>query len=152
MTYYPDLGHETQIARGEHIRAVGWLHPDHEFPKGETTGEFRDKLREIASHWIESTVALRWAVAAGAHTCEFCGERGASGNSGVPYGDVLFVAPELICHYVEEHNYSPPVGFQKAVLECPLPGTEEYESIARSFVMKGYSGYRVRACSTDRKD
>lgn len=31
-------------------------------------------------------------------------------------GDVAYAAPELIAHYVEEHNYVPPAAFVQAVL------------------------------------
>lgn len=40
--------------------------------------------------------------------------------------DFLYVFPELILHYIKEHNYCPPEEFQKAVLDCPEPLSQEY--------------------------
>jgi hypothetical protein len=39
---------------------------------------------------------------------------------------VLFVAPEMVIHYVEQHKYLPPDEFILALTRSPLPGTDEY--------------------------
>jgi hypothetical protein len=44
----------------------------------------------------------------------------------VPSGDRLYFAPEMIAHYIERHEYAPPLDFVEAVLACPLPGTDGY--------------------------
>src|SRR5438874_9017018 len=90
--YYADNSHETQIAEGPGIRAIGWLDNEHPFSVGPTTAEFRDRLRAI----------------------------------GVPGEDCLFVAPEMVAHYVDAHQYRPPEEFVEAVLECPDLGTPAY--------------------------
>jgi hypothetical protein len=43
-------------------------------------------------------------------------------------GAVLYVAPAMIGHYVEHHEYAPPAEFIAAVATSPLPGTSEYQA------------------------
>jgi hypothetical protein len=64
---------------------------------------------------------------------EFCGQALGIGNFGVPKGELLFVAPEMVVHYVERHAYCPPTEFIQAVLQSPLPDTEEYRLITERF-------------------
>lgn len=44
----------------------------------------------------------------------------------MPGTDTVFVAPELVLHYVRKHRYQPPPAFQKAVLDCPAMESPEY--------------------------
>jgi hypothetical protein len=37
----------------------------------------------------------------------------------VPGQGVVFVAPSLIAHYIDAHEYAPPAAFQDAVEACP---------------------------------
>src|SRR4051812_4866607 len=115
MSWYPDLGTESVIDRGGHIRAVGWLSAAHPFRSGDVPFDFLKRLKELAVRWGESTQALGWGIFMGSHECELCGRFMSSGNLGVPSGDVLFVAPEMIPHYVEIHQYQPPDEFIAAV-------------------------------------
>ena len=135
--HFPDLSQDTQIASGPFVRAIGWLGAGHLFPRGPATSEFLVKLRSYCAAWSKSTQALGWPIAMGPHTCEFCGTFRASGNLGVPGGDILFVAPEMLAHYVEVHSYAPPDEFVKAVVAAPLPGTAEYDATVRIFVIGG---------------
>ena len=70
----------------------------------------------------------------GLHTCEFCNRYSSTGSFGVPNGDILFVAPTMIAHYVERHQYAPPEEFIRAVLSSPLPGTEMHRAAVAKFV------------------
>ena len=133
MSYFPDLGPETQGVQGEHIRAVGWLHPDYPYTKGEVSAEFLARLKDFASMCAASGDALYFGAMGGVHHCEFCGKALGSTTFGVPSGDVLFVAPDMILHYVQRHEYSPPAEFVAAVLKSPLPDTEEYQLITEPF-------------------
>jgi hypothetical protein len=135
MAYFPDLGTTTQIASSPFVRAVGWLSVAASYPTGDTPPEFVRKLRVFASQWGASTVALGWPAAGGWHTCEMCGKVHASGNFGVPSGDLLYVAPEMVAHYVEAHRYAPPEGFVAAVLACPHPEASEYARAVEPFVL-----------------
>lgn len=47
-------------------------------------------------------------------------------NLFVPAEGFLYVAPSLILHYMDAHDYSPPVDFQRAVMACPAMRSMEY--------------------------
>jgi hypothetical protein len=122
--------------------AIGWLHPDYPFPRGAAAPEFVRRLTEIAGNWGESIDALNWGAAGGFHEYEFCskpltarrfGKDLASGTFGVPAGDRIYYCPEMIAHYVGEHEYLPPPAFIAAVMACPMPGTDEYVAAAAPF-------------------
>ena len=122
--------------------AIGWLHPDHPFLRGTASPEFVRRLTEIARNWGKSIAALDWGAAGGFHECEFCskplkarraGHDLASGTFGVPAGDRIYYCPEMIAHYVSEHEYLPPPEFVAAVLACPTPGTDEYLAAVMPF-------------------
>jgi hypothetical protein len=133
MSFFPDLGCESLVVAGDHVRAIGWLHPDHPYTKGEVPAEFLSLLKEFTARSSVSAETLYFGAFGGFHTCEFCGRAHGIGNFGVPRGDLLFVAPEMVVHYIEEHGYSPPAEFIEAVLRSPLPDTEEYQIITEPF-------------------
>jgi hypothetical protein len=128
MTYYADLGTETMIVSGAHVRAVGWLEPTHSFSHGKTSRNFRDRLAGLSSNWSESSRVCGWPVAAGPHVCGFCGQVRGYGEFAVPGKGVAYVAPTLISHYVEVHAYKPPPEFIEAVSACPPFSSKEYKS------------------------
>lgn len=133
MSWFPDMGNSCLVARGNHIRAVGWLSDKHPFPIGDTSPEFLSRLKEFCRRWGDGIEPLWWGMFLGSHLCELCGEYSASGNIGVPAGDILFAAPEMVIHYVEVHRYAPPTEFVAAVLAAPLPGTPEYTKAVAAF-------------------
>lgn len=133
MTWYPDLGTATMVDWGDHIRAIGWLHESHSFPVGDSRPEFVRELREITSKASYAMDALGWAAFAGFHTCEFCGEFESIRNVGIPAGAILYVAPEMVSHYVEQHSYLPPEEFVEAVLASPDPDTSAYLTAVEPF-------------------
>ena len=133
MSFFPDMGCETMVAGGQHIRAIGWLHPDHSHTEGVVPQDFLARLKAFAARSGDSAEALYFGAFGGFHTCEFCGRAHGIGNFGVPSGDLLFVAPEMVVHYVEQHGYCPPPEFVAAVLRSPLPDTEEYQVITEPF-------------------
>lgn len=104
---------------------VGWLSVGHSFPAGPTSEGFRAGLRCLVQAPVN--------VYRGIHLCEFCprppenltpsGLRtidpapGTFGNGEVrvrAHG-TTYVAPVLVLHYVEAHNYAPPAEFVSAV-------------------------------------
>ena len=113
---------------------VGWLSREHEFPIGDTSEDFRRVLNQLATNPTN--------LCGGHHDCEFCesplrkfffwGSRyrpSASMDEGngeirVPAaeGDVIYVAPQLVAHYVEAHRYLPPAAFVEAVLAFEIQG------------------------------
>jgi hypothetical protein len=133
MSFFPDMGRETMVAWGDHVRAIGWLHPDQPYSKGAVSAEFLARLKEFVARSGDSAEALYFGGFGGFYTCEFCDRAHGINNFGVPDGDLLFVAPEMIVHYIEEHGYQPPDEFVHAVIRAPLPDTEEYQEITEPF-------------------
>ena len=107
---------------------VGWLSCEHAFPVGETSAELRRGLSELATEPVNGCM--------GSHDCEFCTppmkeflfwrwqpprlDSIASGNGEIRVpalqGDIVYVAPQLVAHYVEAHNYLPPPEFIEAAM------------------------------------
>lgn len=121
------------VSAGMHVRAIGWLNKDHDYVTDNTNDEFASRLAEICINWHSCVKELGFGLFMGCHTCEFCGRFRADGNIGIPAGDLLYVAPEMIHHYVSIHRYSPPPEFIDAVMACPTPGSGEYKQLARPF-------------------
>ena len=131
--YFPDLGTETQICSAPFVRAVGWLDDAHPFTAGPTPVGFRSRLAFFARRWGDSTTNLRWPAAGGGHQCQYCGECVTSGNFGVIAGDLLYVCPEMVAHYVSEHDYLPPDAFRSALVTCDMPWSARYVKAAQAF-------------------
>jgi hypothetical protein len=133
MSWFPDMAHESMVAEGEHVRAVGWLDANQPYTRGSVPPEFVIRLREFVRLSSDSASTLYFGAFAGFHTCEFCGQAHDSRNFGVPAGDLLFVAPAMIGHYIEQHGYAPPAEFITAVANSPLPDTPEYRVACEGF-------------------
>ncbi|XAM01139.1 DUF501 domain-containing protein [Phycisphaeraceae bacterium D3-23] len=94
---------------------IGWLEVPCRFQQGDTTQEFRDRLRELCTHPVN--------VMRGMHHCQWCEQDGAQdvpgGNGEIcvkgPTGR-WYCAPTLVSHYVSSHGYRPPDEFMEAVL------------------------------------
>jgi hypothetical protein len=109
------------------LLAVGWLDPAHRFSKGRVSRTFFDSLTQLlANAWQPFTFA-------GLHLCEFCVFTGGPSeicigatalrlgttNVFVPGHEAVYVAPSLILHYIDAHEYVPPDLFVRAVEACP---------------------------------
>lgn len=143
--HFEDLCQVAMIDAGEHVRAIGWLHHEHPFAEGAVPAALVDRLWEFARRAVASTEALGWERFRGLHRCEFCRAFHSSGNLGIPAGDLLYVAPEMVAHYVEQHRYRPPEEFQIAVMHAPLPDTAEYRELVAPFRKKYIARTRKRA-------
>ena len=129
MTYFQDLDRRTLVVTGEAVRAVGWLSSDHPFSQGPVPVAFLPALRKLRAGWHAILDILHWWPACmGVHRCEFCRDCFDNGDIAVPSGDLLFVSPAMLVHYVEVHEYLPPADFVSAVLACPHPGSPEYSA------------------------
>ena len=95
--------------------------------------EFVTRLKEFVRLVSHCTKALHWGYFMSYHTCEFCGKAHGIKNIGVPAGCLLFVAPEMIAHYIEQHGYAPPAEFVAAVMGSPLPDSPEYLATVDGF-------------------
>jgi hypothetical protein len=117
MAWYEDLapcdyfGHECESC----LQAVGWLERGHPFLTGLVAIEVYARLVELLKDSWQPGIIM------GFHHCDLCMYEGPSGkrNLFVPAGEVAFVCPELITHYMNAHGYRPPDEFCAAVLACP---------------------------------
>jgi hypothetical protein len=103
--------------------AVGWLARGHEYPIGEIPMATYKKLAAL--------LAKPWQAAASGviQPCSLClyeADRAGTMNLFVPGEQRVYVAPELILHYLNAHHYRPPEEFCTAVVNCPTMGTPEY--------------------------
>ncbi|MFN3150017.1 hypothetical protein [Bremerella sp.] len=130
MTFSPDLHNVSMLGAGDRLRTVGWLRPDHEFTRGSVSDEFL----AILKHHIAT--AFQPVAFGGWHDCEFCDACKGYGNLIVPTSEVVYVAPEMIVHYITEHEYCPPNEFVDAVVDCPVQESPEYMAL-----MKPYFSY-----------
>lgn len=133
MAFAHDLSCLTPIAEAPFVRAVGWLDAAHMYAEGIAANDFVDKLHMLALHSDESALALSWPEATEPHLCELCEDFETCGNLGIPGGNVLYVAPAMILHYVTDHRYQPPEEFRDAVARCPLPGSRAYAEAVAAF-------------------
>jgi hypothetical protein len=137
--FYQDLSTECQVDSGQHIRAVGWLGKraglpglfgaKHPFTVGEVDPGFVERLREHIRNAWQPVVAM------GCHSCEFCGNPQAKGcrNVWIPTRSLIYVAPELIVHYIDVHCYLPPREFVNAVMQCPPQKSAEFFRLLSAF-------------------
>lgn len=90
---------------------IGWLDAGQEYVRGPTPGHLVTHLLRMATRY---TVAMR-----GIHSCPFCkarvtmtvdGQDVHLGNAELRAraGNITYVAPSLLPHYVAAHAYKPP--------------------------------------------
>ncbi|MCY1044054.1 hypothetical protein OV208_22245 [Corallococcus sp. bb12-1] len=145
MAYFQDLAPCSYFGRWEaSLLAVGWLESEHVFTKG-AVGEdfFAALIRLCMQPWQP-------AVLAGRHPCPLCRFTGGPGpvtyqgltvsigaaNVFVPALERVFVAPTMIAHYIDAHEYAPPQVFQEAVLRCPEMRSMAYLKAIRAQGLK----------------
>lgn len=123
--HYVDLSPCDYFGR-EHagvLRAVGWLSNSEAFNTGSTPPDVFDRLKALlADPWQPF-------LSCGVHECEICQFDRPCGQANlfVPGDAFLYVAPELIAHYVAAHGYCPPTEFTHAVMRCPDTRTMDYK-------------------------
>ncbi|WP_449478927.1 DUF7919 family protein [Streptomyces abikoensis] len=126
MTYFPDLSPYEYEPSERMMLNIGWLSIEHEYPKGLVADVVLDALKILCAH-PENQMR-------GYHQCEFCnalapsvfgGEDGTKelvlGSAEVHVeglGQTVYAAPNLVLHYVLEHDYCPPREFCQAVVHA----------------------------------
>jgi hypothetical protein len=111
--YYPDLtNYEYSPPPLPNVLNIGWLEHPFQFPQGNIDEHLIKKLTQV-------TRVNYWS---GKHSCQFCkdmapadramgtGELWIQGE-----GNIIYVAPSLIVHYMRDHDYCPPEEFIHAV-------------------------------------
>jgi hypothetical protein len=124
VTYFADLTPYTYFDGEADSVNVGWLEPGHPMPTGDAPSGFVERLTVLAEDRVNQT--------RGPHVCGFCVRAAqAAGDDGwfayVARGSaefrvhgptVTYAVPQLIVHYVTDHNYLPPKEFCDAVLRA----------------------------------
>lgn len=127
MTYFSDLTKYEYLKKpsGPDVLNVGWLESDHPFSKGNIPGLFLDRLFDLCSKPVNKTrgyhrCGLCLQSAAWPTACELNGRQILLGSAEIHVPgtmDRLFVAPDMIYHYVAVHGYMPPTEFIDAVMK-----------------------------------
>ena len=123
---------------------IGWLAQGVDFLTTPPDKKFVDRLWRFCKLSVGQTRGL--------HLCEICGCHEANvsrfSEEALLLGSAeirvisdqgrLYASPNLIFHYVFDHNYSPPAEFVRAVLEGPCPPENAYyDQLARSGLIWG---------------
>jgi hypothetical protein len=154
MAWYADL--EPYPFHGERtskLLAVGWLESKYPFPRSRQTRAVIDQFAECVwtqgSHFPFGYLGFhhcsfcgdqseeywkrerdgRWAyVGNGETTNIYSGIRTTVGatNLFVPGKTTVYIAPSLMLHYMDAHDYAPPKEFIDALMQCPPIGSEAY--------------------------
>ncbi len=141
--YFEDLSpYEYLMVKQVHnILNVGWLDIYMPFPKGEVPREVVEKLLTIISR--EGNFEARVRQLRGSHPCHLCGLWKFSNlyvgscELWIPSieKDMLFAAPSMIIHYIENHNYCPPKVYHGSVMQldidCEFNAQEVYTDICK---------------------
>jgi len=151
MTYFPDMAPCTYFGPtyAPALIAVAWLGRGHDYERGPVPDPVLRRLLEFRERNWNVLGTL------GHHYCELCYEseeqaaqaldayfqdrkRGAHApddatrvargtqNVLVPSGRDVFVAPEMILHFIRVHQYRPPAEFCDALMACPMMGSDAY--------------------------
>lgn len=129
--YSPDLATECLVAHGSAVRAIGWLEQGHVVSTGRVSDAFVSALRNHVNdpgRWLA-------VISAGFHVCDLGGCERTSGSHYViiPARSCVYVAPDLVTHYVEAHSYLPPSEFVDAVIACPEQSSDAYVELLLPF-------------------
>ncbi len=146
--YFRDLKAYTYEQRSEleTVLNVGWLDKDHIFVTGEVEDTIIDKI-EMMIVTYKTTNQMR-----GNHVCNLCtpidpyedtfywpptGKRVLLGSSELwilGKSNKVYAAPDMIFHYITEHNYLPPSEFLNAVANFDLGGNWNADEHMKSLV------------------
>ena len=128
--FIEDLSTDAYFARGPNVRAVGWLEAGHPHQQGPVPDEFLARLKKHVASAYQSMLFCGW------HECSLCSDgqrRTGSYNLLIPTTRLLYVAPEMIVHYIEDHGYRPPLEFVDAVMACPPQESSRYMALLERF-------------------
>ncbi len=147
--YYEDLS-SYEYFNGvtfPNIINIGWIDLEHGVNIGPIPSNALEKLKDIVAERGKFRGIVN--VMRGIHSCPKCGASGLYsekngkktllGNSEiwVPWDGKIYVAPNLIIHYIKDHNYLPPEEFIQALVsldtEKPFDGQSLYDELAEKF-------------------
>jgi hypothetical protein len=121
MAYFSDGTAYSYLANSkEDAINVGWLDSDHGYDRGTLPTDLLDLIFELCKTPVRKT--------RGFHQCPFCSKpefgvlavhgtesaRLGSAEIRLKCGNVVYAAPDMLFHYVKDHDYLPPAAF----VEC----------------------------------
>lgn len=121
LMYFADMSQYSYDGEArQSMLNVGWLDAAASYNKGEVSQELIQKLLRLCRKPVNRT--------RGWHRCPFCkpypvkvtvdGEEICLGDAEIRVqseNGVAFAAPNLLCHYVRDHEYQPPAEFLDAL-------------------------------------
>jgi len=128
--FIADLSTRAYFARGERVRAIGWLEGDHPYTRGAVPGPFLQRLKQHVESAYQPTMLF------GFHECTLCPRDDPNMNDLnllIPTAELLYMAPAMIVHYIEDHDYRPPEEFIAAVMACPAQQSAEFMALLERF-------------------
>lgn len=135
MAVYKDFSeYELDNIKLHNVINIGWLGEAGSFPQGDVSEEFLMNLWEYYRCPVFSTRKIYQNEKLDGYwkffTAVFNGREIGLGNSEVRVLDkereVIYASPNLIIHYILNHNYRPPQEYIKAVIEGPKPNSKDY--------------------------
>lgn len=127
MSAYRDLSPWGELpVIADNILAVGWLDNSVTYPRGPTPESVYRRLQSFAQKPWQPFIACGYYECG---LCQFAGEQRGTNNLYIPFNGKIYVAPELITHYINAHFYQPPTVFCEAVIECPAMDSMDYKRL-----------------------
>ena len=143
MAVYKDFSeYELNNIKLRNVINIGWLGDAGSFPQGNVSDEFLMNLWEYYKCPVFSTRKIYQNVSLNGYwkffTAVFSGREIDLGSSEIRVLDkereVIYASPDLIIHYIVNHNYRPPQEYIKAVMEGPKPDSKDYcNMISRTY-------------------
>ncbi|KRD58285.1 hypothetical protein ASE40_18300 [Flavobacterium sp. Root935] len=138
MEFYKDLTYYSKL-HFENALNIGWINETNTFIKGKTPDLFLQKLEEYILEPFNTT--------RGYLKCDLCKSDSFKisilnqdinlGFSEIRVisedGKQRFAAPDMIYHYIKDHNYSPPIEFIEAVINGPKPNSKKYQRFIKRY-------------------
>lgn len=142
MAYYEDLSkfeHKGKIEKKTF--SIGWIEDDTNFNKGKVSEQFIKSLFEYVKFPINPTRSIYKNLVLDGENVSFVacynGYNILLGTAEIRVidncNDTVYAAPNLILHYVMNHNYLPPENFINAVIKGSKPNSTEYNKFVRNY-------------------
>ena len=140
MAVYDDFSkYEFNNKKLDNVINIGWLGEIGSFQQGNVSEEFIMNLWEYYKCPIFSSRKVYYNEKLDGYwkffTAVFNGRKIGLGSSEIRIIDkekgVIYASPNLLIHYIVNHNYLPPQEYIKAVIEGPKPNSKDYCNMIR---------------------
>lgn len=138
MEHYKDLTYYS-FHHFENALNIGWINETAPYTKGKVTEIFLEKLKEYIIHPFNSIRGYRKCDLCNCNSFKVCvsNQEINLGYSEIRVisqnGKQRFAAPDMIYHYITDHNYLPPFQFIEAVINGPKPYSKDYQNFTERY-------------------